>query len=59
MRGNGQKINVGQYKIRELSDGSFYIERDNGKGTQVSHASFEALIMHFIRIAKETKSRLK
>lgn len=47
VKGNGNKITVGQYEIRELSDGSFYIEHESGEGTQVNRDSLEALITQF------------
>ena len=47
MKGNGNLITVGQYEIRELSDGSYWIEHESGEGTQVARDAFEALITQF------------
>jgi hypothetical protein len=47
VKGNGNQITVGQYEIRELSDGSFWIEHDSGEGTQVSEDTMEAMITQF------------
>ena len=35
VKGNGNKIVVGEYEIRELEDGDFWIEHESGEGTQV------------------------
>lgn len=34
VKGTGEKIRVGQYEIRKLSDGTFFIEHESGDGTQ-------------------------
>lgn len=47
IKGNGNKITVGQYEIRELEDGDFFIEHESGEGTGVKKDSFEALITQF------------
>jgi hypothetical protein len=47
VKGTGREITIGQYTIRELADGSFFIEHDSGEGTQVSKDSLEANITQF------------
>lgn len=47
VKGNGNKIIVGEYEIRELSDGSFFIEHETGEGAQVAKDALEALITQF------------
>lgn len=42
-----QKIEVGQYEIRKLRDGSFWIEHETGEGMQVKADSLEALITQY------------
>lgn len=45
--GTGFSIRVGQYEIRELRDGTFYIEHSSGEGMQVRQDKLEALITQF------------
>lgn len=47
VKGNGNKVTIGQYEIRELDDGSYWIEHESGEGTQVSKDKFESLITQF------------
>lgn len=47
VKGNGNKLTIGQYEISELEDGSFYIEHESGEGTQVSKDDLEACITQF------------
>jgi len=42
VKGNGNKITVGQYEIRELSDGTYWLQHESGEGTQVSRDALEA-----------------
>lgn len=49
VKGNGNKITVGKFEIRELGDGSFFFEHETGEGTQVQRVEFEALITKFYR----------
>lgn len=44
IKGNGFSIRVGQYEIRELNDGSFWIEHNSGEGMQIKKDTLEALI---------------
>ena len=46
---NGESIEVGEYTIRELSDGSIWIKREDGEGMQVSLEIFEELIADFYK----------
>ena len=47
IKGNGNSITIGQYEIRELDDGSIFIEHSSGEGMQVKRDSFEAMITQF------------
>lgn len=47
IQGTGEKITIGQYEIRKLSDGSYWIEHESGEGMQVKADSLEACITQF------------
>lgn len=44
VNGNGRSITVGEFEVRELADGSYFIEHESGEGTQVSKEIFEGFI---------------
>ncbi len=46
---NGDSIEVGDFTLRELKDGSFFIEHESGEGMQVSADVFEELISDFYK----------
>lgn len=44
VNGSGVKITIGEFELRELSDGSFFIEHESGEGTQVPKEIMESFI---------------
>lgn len=46
---NGASIEIGEFTIRELKDGDFYIERSEGDGIDVPADDLEDLIFDYFR----------
>jgi hypothetical protein len=46
---NGASIEIGEFTIRELKDGSFFIERESGEGIEVAEDELEDLIFDFYK----------
>lgn len=45
----GPKIQIGEFTVRQLGDGSIWIENESGEGMQAQVCDMEPLIKEFFR----------